>query len=271
MIKVENLSFNYGKKKVFDHFQLNLSGGSIYGILGPNGVGKTTLFQLLSGLTFPNDGRVIVNGHVPKKREEGFYQKMVYLPEDLTTPTVSPYQYVKLLGPMYPNYDEQIFLTYSERFGIDYNQVFNTMSAGVLRKAWLAVVLSYQTPLLMLDEPSKAMDIEGQRLLRKMLLEIQAEGRTIVLSTHHLREMEQLFDHVTIMDETGHVVLSQPVDTLTQDFRTEWIDVKPTSTAVISYERSSRGYLALFKEPSDSGSDIPLELIYNGLTKRKEV
>jgi len=151
--------------------------------------------------------------------------------------------------------------------------MFNLFSAGDLRKAWACFALSTRTQLILLDEPSKGLDIPAQAVLRKALTEAALEGSAIVLSTHHVREVEGLLDHITIIDRGGHVRLNAPVDALHKQFSlVSSLTKEHLSTQALAYQRTANGWRALLAEPSVASADIPLELLFTGLcTKGKDV
>jgi len=273
MIRCKNLSFDYKKEKVFDGFDWELREGSIVGLLGPNGAGKTTLFKILTGLIFPKEGEVRVGGFEPKKREEDFYRKLTYVGEELATPNMSPYEYGKICGPLYPNFSEEVFLDLVDKFDFDKDKKFTSFSAGDLRKAWLALSLACRTEILLLDEPSKALDINAQSVLRRSLAEASAEGVKILLSTHHVRELEGLLDYVALIDRGGILRYSGAVEELHQDFHLSYHQQKEElPKKALAYRNSTRGWAALQWGASQEPVEIPLELLFTGLCKkRKEV
>ncbi|MFP4015598.1 MAG: ABC transporter ATP-binding protein [Halanaerobiales bacterium] len=269
MIYCKNLSFQYKKQAVYEDFNWELSSGSICGFLGPNGSGKTTLFKILTGLMFQSKGEVTVLGHEPKKREESFYKKITYVPEELSFPLMSPKEYVSICGPLYPAFSKKLFKKLCQGFEVDEDKDFANFSAGDLRKAWLSVVLSCQTELVFLDEPSKGLDINAQAFLRKALAEAAADGTKIIISTHHIREVEGLLDHVTLIDRGGNLLLNASVENLYKEFSlTHSLTGEQIPAESLAYQRTASGWTALLQEPSNSPEDIPLELLFTGLCRK---
>lgn len=273
MIQCKNISFGYKNERVFDGFTWDLTEGSIIGLLGPNGAGKTTLFKMLTGLIFPKEGEIRVGGFEPKKRAEDFYRKLTYVGEELATPNMSVEEYSKICGPLYPNFSEEVYRELVDRFDFDDQKKFASFSAGDLRKAWLAISLACRTEILLLDEPSKALDINAQSVLRRSLAEAAADGVKILLSTHHVRELEGLLDYVALIDRGGILRYSGGVEDLHQDFSLRVYREKaelPKET--LAYRKSPRGWSALQRGASKEPVEIPLELLFTGLCKRgKEV
>ncbi|TCT12218.1 ABC-2 type transport system ATP-binding protein [Natranaerovirga pectinivora] len=273
MIQCKNLTFGYKKQPVYDNFNWNLTSGSICGLLGPNGAGKTTLFKILTGLMFQRGGEVSVLGHNPNKREENFYKKLTYVAEELPCPNMSPREYASICGPLYPNFSIERFEELCQSFEVNENKDFSNYSAGDLRKAWLSITLSCRTELILLDEPSKGLDINAQTVLRKVLAETAADGSTIILSTHHVREVEGLLDYITIIDRGGHLRLNAGIENLYKEYSLiHSLTKEQIPTESLAYQRRATGWTALLKEPSNSPQDIPLELLFTGLCgKKKEV
>lgn len=274
MIQCKNLSFGYRKQPVYETFnwELPLESGSIYGLLGPNGAGKTTLFRMLTGLIFQREGAISVLGFEPKKREESFYKKITYISEDLQCPDMSPLDYINICGPLYPNFSKELFHDLCKKFEIDAEKGFSHYSSGDLRKAWLCIVLSCQTEIVFLDEPSKGLDINAQAVLRKVLAQSADAGSRIILSTHHVREVEGLLDHVTIIDRGGKLRLNSSVADLSEEFSLVHCLTKEQLPAdALSYQRTTSGWTALMRQPAEEEEDISLELLFTGLCKQAEV
>lgn len=264
MIQLKKVSFDYAQILVFDQLNLEVSQGSIIGLLGPNGVGKTTLLQLLTGLYFPSSGTIRVLDHEPRLRKKAYLSQMSYLPEELPEIDLTIKAYGELIGSMYPNYDQVQFMSYLSAFHLDEEAILTNLSAGMKRKAFVSLTLSLQTPIVFLDEPTKEMDIDGQKIFRQILVERQHQNYITVIATHHIRELEQLFDHVFIMDKRGHVVINKPVDELSQVLSLKDVATLPDETTYLTYKRAPYGYRLLCQVPSTEATDIPLELVYQG-------
>lgn len=272
MINCKNLTFGYKKQHVYQNFNWELTSGSICGLLGPNGAGKTTLFKILTGLIFEREGEVSVLGHTPKKREEQFYKKISYIAEELQCPDMSPMEYISICGPLYPNFSKGLFYELCENFEIDADKDFSHFSGGDLRKAWLCIVMSCQTELIFLDEPSKGLDIKAQAVLRKVLAQSADAGSKIILSTHHVREVEGLLDQVTIIDRGGDLRLNSSVADLSDEFSlVRCLTKEHLPTEALAYQRTASGWTALVRQPSEIPEDIPLELLFSGLCGKGEV
>ncbi len=223
MITVTDLVFRYAKKvPLFEHFSLTLSPGHIYGLLGRNGAGKTTLLKLLCGLTFPLEGSINADGNQPGLRDPGFLQELFFLPEEVWLPAVSPAKLEKLHAPFYPAFDKSAFRSMLEQFDVGFDQKLAKLSYGEKKKVMIAFALACNTRYLLLDEPTNGLDIPSKATFRSMLAGAFDESRIILISTHQVRDLQNLIDSVLILDQ-GKIILNQPLDNATGNVYLETI------------------------------------------------
>jgi ABC-2 type transport system ATP-binding protein len=202
MITIHNLTFWYSKRnKVFGNLDLELEAGHIYGLLGKNGAGKTTLLKLICGLSFPKSGKVEVDGQIPGKRTTGFLENIFFVPEEISLPSICAEKFAHLYGDFYPVFDAGQFREYLEKLEVNPDQDFTGMSHGQKRKAIIAFALATNTRFLFLDEPTNGFDIPSKAAFRSLLASSFSEGKTIILSTHMVRDLESMIDRILIMDE----------------------------------------------------------------------
>ena len=171
MIEVKNLSFSYGKRKqkVFDDFSLALDKGSVYGLLGKNGTGKSTLLYLMTGLLRPQAGRVLYKGVDVSMRYPLTLQDMFLVPEEFALPSVSLKQYLKLNTPFYPNFSNELLSTCLRDFDMNEDIHLGELSMGQKKKAFMCFALATNTSLLVMDEPSNGLDIPSKSQISSML------------------------------------------------------------------------------------------------------
>lgn len=212
MITIKDLTFWYSKQnKIFEKLNLELEAGHIYGLLGKNGAGKTTLLKLICGLSFPKSGTVAMDGLIPARRETGFLKDIFLVPEEISLPSLTPERFADLYGGFYPAFDLAQFREILGKLEVETVQKFTGMSHGQKRKAMIAFALAANTRYLFLDEPTNGMDIPSKAAFRSMLAASFFEEKTIILSTHMVRDLESMIDSVIIL-ENHRIILNKSVD-----------------------------------------------------------
>ena len=163
MITVKQLSFGYTRRRnIFDSLSLELPKGSIVGLLGRNGEGKTTLLKLLYGQLLRRQGELKVLDSDPKHRAVSFLQQVYLLPEEFRVPPISIRSFFDISAPFYPNYDEAVAKELIDIFGLQWDMNLKKISQGQKKKALIAFALSLRVPLLLLDEPTNGLDIPSK-------------------------------------------------------------------------------------------------------------
>ena len=230
MIKVNDISFHYAgsKTSVFSDFSLELNDNNIYGLLGKNGTGKSTLLYLISGLLRPQKGKVIVDGMEAGKRYAEMLREIFLVSEEFRLPEVSLNNYVKLISPFYPRFSNEILNKCLEEFELPNDIRLNSLSMGQKKKAFMSIALATNTRYLLMDEPTNGLDILSKSQFRRVLLEGMTEEKTIIISTHQVHDVERLLDHVTIIDRNC-VLLQQPLVEETEPINLEELFIKVTS------------------------------------------
>jgi ABC-2 type transport system ATP-binding protein len=212
MIVINDLTFWYSKQKpVFSQIDLNLESGRIFGLMGKNGAGKTTLLKLISGLSFPKSGTVTVDGRKPADRNPGFLADLFFVPEEISLPPMTPEKFALTYQGFYPAFDPELFRNCLEKFEVDNRLGFQAMSHGQRKKAMIAFSLAANTRYLFLDEPAGGLDIPSKAAFRSMIAATFSEERTIILSTHMVRDLESLIDSVIIL-ENHRIVLDRHLE-----------------------------------------------------------
>lgn len=211
MVTLEKISFAYGTKPLFEALDLELMPGGIYGLLGANGAGKTTLLKLLAGLRFPQSGSIRVAGEEPSRRQPEFLSDMVFVPEVCPTFNMTLEQFCKNYAPLYPRFDAASYVRHMAEFELFPRQNLTTLSYGQQKKAALAFSLSCGARLILLDEPSNGLDILSKSQLRKVIAGAAQKDRVIVISTHQVRDLENLIDPIVILHE-GQIVFNQSME-----------------------------------------------------------
>jgi ABC-2 type transport system ATP-binding protein len=202
MISIEQLNFGYSKnQRLLENIELNLSAGSICGLLGKNGVGKTTLLYQIVGLLFPKSGTVNCNGFNPKDRLPIFLEDIYFLPEEFETQKLSIRKFGEYHGAFYPKFDRSKFYSHLESFELDESMHFNKISFGQQKKAMISFAVATNASLLILDEPTNGLDISSKTVFRKILASEINEERLFLISTHQVNDLENLIDQIIIMGD----------------------------------------------------------------------
>lgn len=212
MLKVQDITFGYNKKnKVIDGLSLEFKEGGIYGLLGKNGTGKSTLLYLIMGLLRPEKGSITMDGVDTRLREPITLQDLFIVPEEYNVPSIMLMDYVKALKPFYPNFDEQLLKDCLEVFEMPTNVHLSSLSMGMKKKVYMCIALAARTKILLMDEPTNGLDIPAKSQFRKAIAKGMREDQTIVISTHQVKDVENLLDHVIIIDD-NQVLLDEKID-----------------------------------------------------------
>jgi len=199
MINISNLHFSYGPQKVFSGLSLQLQAGHIYGLLGKNGTGKSTLLRTMAGLLFPQKGKIDVLGFNPGKRSPDFLQQVFILPEEFQLPDISLEQLLKYHSVFYPGFNRKQFEKYITEFEIPAISTLQQISYGQKKKVLISFCLACNTSLVLMDEPTNGLDPFATRTLHEIVREKVAAGKTIFFSTHLLDQAEKLCHRVGIV------------------------------------------------------------------------
>ncbi len=215
MIQTNALSFRYPghRKTIFSSLTLSITPGYIYGLLGQNGVGKSTLFRLIAGINKPSEGSIQTLGYTPFDRNPEMLREIFLIPEDMTMPHVNILQYANLYGTFYPRFDWNELEQLLKKLDVPPDQKLSTMSLGQRKKAMIAFALACQTKILLMDEPTNGLDISSKRVFRDVLYRTRADDRLIIISTHQVRDLEQLIHAVIIVHEKS-IILKDTVQNL---------------------------------------------------------
>ena len=270
MIHIHELSFGYKKQdKLFDSLSLQVPTGNIYGLLGRNGAGKSSLLKLLTGLLYPHQGQMEVMGFDPSFRSPEFLQDFYFVPEDLYVPNLKIGAFQRMYAPFYPKFDAAQFEGYLAEFGLDASMKLTHLSYGQKKKVLLGFGLATNSSLLILDEPTNGLDIPSKSQFRKLLASSITEDRTVIISTHQVRDMGNLIDPIIILDE-GKVIFQQSIEEITQrlafDIQYQMADPKDA----IYSERVPGGHMTVKENEHGMATDIDLEILFNAVTMQTD-
>ena len=267
MIEIRNLDFSYKKTPVFHNINLTFEPGNIYGLLGENGVGKTTLLKIISGLQKPQEGFCMVDGMASFDRKPQFLQNLVFLPDAVALPdNVAPESYVKELAPFYPKYAYGTFLHLMQEMEVDPERKFKEMSYGQQKKSLIACALSLGTDYVLLDEPTNGLDIPSKSDFRTLLSKRMQEGTTIIISTHQVKDVENLIDPIIILNHDD-VMLNASIETITQKLSFDY-DSAANPEALYS-EQLPGGYMNVCVNRDGRESQVNIEGLFNAVLRNR--
>ena len=267
MIKLEDLQFSYSSKKpLFESIQLSMYSGNIYGLLGKNGVGKTTILNLISGLLFPKAGECKVMGYSPHERKVGFLSNLFYVPDEINLPAMKLNDYVRVNKIFYPSFSQELLEKCLQDFEVEGNENLAKLSHGQKKKIYISFALACQTKLLLMDEPTNGLDIPSKSTFRKLLASVATEERCIVISTHQVRDLDNLIDAVVVMDNSK-VLLQGTLDEITEKISFRALEKDEVSL----YEESSvKGRWGVVENNSGEFSKVDMELLFNAVINNKK-
>ena len=266
MIDVDQVSFSYGRKKskVLDGFSMQLEKGAVYGLLGKNGTGKSTLLYLMAGLLRPQTGKVCYQGVDVTLRRPSTLQDMFLVSEEFALPSVSLKQYVKLNAPFYPNFSDELLRSCLRDFDMNEDIHLGELSMGQKKKAFMCFALATNTSLLMMDEPSNGLDIPSKSQFRKVIASGMTDEKAVIISTHQVRDIDSLLDHVLIMD-SSELLLNESVSNICEKlYFAEQSMNEPTDNALY-VQPSVQGNSVILPNTSGEESKMNLEVLFNAM------
>ena len=268
MIEIRNLAFSYKKTPVFSGINLAFRQGTIYGLLGENGVGKTTLLKLICGLQRPTAGTCTVDGMTSHDRLPQMLQRIVFLPDEVALPDgATPQRFVDELVPFYPKFAQATFLHLMQELDVEPQRKFREMSFGQQKKSLIAASLSLGTDYVLLDEPTNGLDIPSKTQFRSILSRRTDEGTTIIISTHQVKDVENLIDPIVILSHNA-VLLNASVQRITERLYFDY-GSEACPDALYS-EMSPQGYKCVVPNEQGLESQIDIEALFNAVLRNKD-
>ena len=271
MIDVNNVSFSYGRKKskVLDGFSMQLEKGSVYGLLGKNGTGKSTLLYLMAGLLRPQSGHILYKGVEVTKRYPETLQDMFLVPEEFSLPNVSLKQYVQLNAPFYPRFSDELLKTCLRDFDMNEDIHLGELSMGQKKKAFMCFALATNTSLLLMDEPSNGLDIPSKSQFRKVTASGMTDDKAVIISTHQVRDIDSLLDHVLIMDGSRLLLNESVASICDRLYFAEQGMNEPTDDALY-VQPSVQGNSVILPNTYHEDSKLNLEVLFNATLAERE-
>jgi ABC-2 type transport system ATP-binding protein len=272
MIEVNNIHFSYPgqKERVFYDFSLRLEENKIYGLLGKNGTGKSTLLYLLSGLLRPVHGSVYCDGIATCKRDPEILQEIFLVTEEFEMPAIRLSEYVKLYKPFYPRFSDEVLKECLADFELPEDVHLNELSMGQRKKAYISFAMATNTRYLLMDEPTNGLDIPSKSQFRKVIAQHMAEDRTVIVSTHQVHDVEQMLDHILILDQRS-VLLNASMQEIIDQYTFEYRTPQEMDDSVLYAEPTLQGNAVITQRQEGSAeTQVNLELLFNYKTQTKK-
>ncbi len=211
MFTINQLSFGYNKRtgNLFEDFSLELKAGNVYGLLGKNGAGKSTLIYLMTGLLTPQAGEVLFDGENVRQRLPKTMSDIFLVPEEFELPHLTLRKYVDINATFYPRFsmeDMERYLDIFEMSGM-MDVKLHALSMGQKKKVFMAFAFATNTRVLIMDEPTNGLDIPSKSQFRKLVTTGMSDDKLMLISTHQVRDISDILDHVVIIDQS-HVLLN---------------------------------------------------------------
>jgi ABC-2 type transport system ATP-binding protein len=269
MISIQNIHFRYKNKPVFSGLSLDLQPGHIYGLLGKNGTGKSTLLRLINGLLFPKEGKLNVLGYTPAKRQPAFLKQVFLVPEEFYLPNISINEFLTANTGFYPQFNAEQFINYLGEFAIPRDQHLQEMSYGQKKKLLISFGLACNTPILLMDEPTNGLDIVSKSQFRKVMAGAVSEEKCILISTHQVKDLENLIDRITIIDEGG-ILFDQTIGSITNRLHFKISFDSEEVRSALYKETSLKGNAIILLNDEGEEGRLDLEMLYKAIISNKE-
>ena len=268
MISISHVSFGYrgSGRELFRELSLEMPSGRIYGLLGRNGAGKTSLLKLLDGLQ-RGSGEIRVFGNLSAGRLPQMLADLYVVPEELHTPALAISEHVNLYSPFYPRFDRSRMNGLLAEFGLPSNGMIGSLSYGQKKKYFLAFGLASGTRVLILDEPTNGLDIPSKTQFRNLLAQYRHPDRIIIISTHQVRDVDNLIDAVIVL-ENGTILFNEGIDRVADRLS---FGVAPEAPPSVIYSESVPGGVGYVSARNgNAASRVDLELLFNAVITRPD-
>ena len=266
MITIKKLGFSYDTNVVLKDISMELQEGRIYGLLGENGVGKTTLLTLLAGLKDTDAGTLEIDGQIPYDRKPSFLSNIYYLPDEVPAPRRKAIDFARDHGQYWSNFSVEKFSEIMKVFDNDEDQRMDQMSYGQLKKTFISFALACNTKYLFMDEPTNGLDIPSKAQFRKAVSKYTSDDSTLLISTHQARDLEAIIDPIIIMDRRD-VLLNASLDEIAQKLYFDYSsDADPTA---LYQEMVPGGNIQVLRNTTGAESKVNIEALFNAVLLHK--
>lgn len=271
MIQIKDIDYRYPGSKhfVFRNFSLTLKENNIYGLLGKNGTGKSTLLYLISGLLRQQQGSILVDGISAQERKEVMLRDIFMVPEEFEMPNVSLPTYVKINRCFYPNFSQEVLENCLKDFDLPLSLKMNELSMGQKKKVLMSFALATGIRFLLMDEPTNGLDIPSKSQFRKVIANNMTDDRTLIISTHQVHDVESLLDHIIIMNQ-NQLLLDASVSNISEQYTFTYRTPAEMDDTVLYAEPTLQGNAVIAKrQEGDQETLMNLELLFNAVINGK--
>ena len=263
MIAFKDVCFSYRRNvPVLSNLSLQIEPGTVCGLLGRNGVGKSTMLYLTAGLLRPRSGQVLCNGYIPSDRQVNFLNDIFIVPEEFDLPPITLDEYVRINSVFYPKFNLNLMHSILEIFALPGNINLGALSLGQKKKAFLSFALACNTSILLLDEPTNGLDITAKRMFRAAITAAMTDDKTIIISTHQVYDVENILDHVVIADN-NRILLNRPMIDIQTKLRFGYTqDPEQAKRALFSIPMPGGFNVVEFLDDPDRETEVNLETLF---------
>lgn len=263
MIAFKDVCFSYRRNiPVLSNLSLQIKPGTVCGLLGRNGVGKSTMLYLTAGLLRPRSGQVLCNGYIPSDRQVNFLNDIFIVPEEFDLPPITLDEYVRINSVFYPKFNLDLMHSILEIFALPGNINLGALSLGQKKKAFLSFALACNTSILLLDEPTNGLDITAKRMFRAAITAAMTDDKTIIISTHQVYDVENILDHVVIADN-NRILLNRPMIDIQTKLRFGYTqDPEQAKRALFSIPMPGGFNVVEFLDNPDRETEVNLETLF---------
>ncbi len=254
-IEIKNLKKDYSPNFILGPIDLNISSGSIVGLIGENGVGKTTLIKLILNIIKKETGSIRIFGKDLEEEESSIKEDIGVVLDKMFFPEIlSPTDINLVMKDMYKNWDEELYFRYLDQFKLQKNKTIKNMSKGMQKKLEIATALAHKPKLLILDEATSGLDpVVRNEILDVFFDFVQDENHTILLSTHITSDLEHIADKIIFIND-GKIILNEDCNKIIDDYGILKCDIDKFNNIskedIISYKKNKYNYDILVNDKS---------------------
>ena len=240
MLEMKNVTKAFGDFKALDDMSLHVPKGAVYGLVGPNGAGKTTVIRHLTGIYRPDSGSVAVDGQ-DVAGDPNVRERIGYIPDDVFYfPTATLEDMHGFYRRMYEKFDEELYQKLKEVFALPAGPI-RRFSKGMQKQAAFHLTLATRPDVMILDEPVDGLDpVMRRQVMSLILADVAEHGTTVLISSHNLRELEDVCDHVGIMDHGKMLLEKSLADMQGSTVKLQIVGEAPAGFEVLHESRSGR-------------------------------